>query len=95
MFVFTLAAIIVAANLRLHRWFTSRFYPRELDWVRVRTGAWVTAADWAFAAALTGSGLLVGEAREALAVLLLSFGIGAAVVFLFVEPVTERAAFRG
>jgi hypothetical protein len=95
MFVFTLAAIIVAANLRLHRWFTSRFYPGELDWVRLRTGAWVTAADWAFAAALTGSGLLVGEAREALAVLLLCFGIGAAVVFLFVEPVTERAAFRG
>ena len=27
-------------------------------------------------------------------VLLLSFGIGSAVVFLFVEPVTERAAFR-
>jgi predicted Ser/Thr protein kinase len=94
MFVVTLAAIIVAANLRLHRWFTSRFYPSELAWVRGRTATWVTVADWAFAAALTGSGLLVGDAREALAVLLLSFGIGSAVVFLFVEPVTERAAFR-
>jgi predicted Ser/Thr protein kinase len=94
MFVLTLAAIIVAANLRLHRWFTSRFYPSELAWVRGRTEKWLTAADWAFAAALTGTGLLVGDAREALAVLLLSFGIGSAVVSLFVEPVTERAAFR-
>jgi hypothetical protein len=93
-FVITLVAIIVSANLRLHRWFTSRFYPAELAWVRARTYTWITVADWVFAASLVTAGLLVGDARAALAVLLISFGVGTAVVFLFVEPVTERAAFR-
>jgi predicted Ser/Thr protein kinase len=93
-FIVTLLAIIVSANLRLHRWFTSRFYPSELEWARKRTARWVTAADWVFAAALVTAGLLVGDADAALATLLLSFGTGTALVFLFVEPVTERAAFR-
>ena len=94
MFVITLVAIIVSANLRLHRWFTSRFYPAELSWVRARTNRWVTVADWVFAGSLATAGLLVVESRAALAILLISFGVGTAVVFLFVEPVTERAAFR-
>ena len=94
-FVVTLAAIIVSANLRLHLWFTSRFYPRELQWVRARTAWWILAADWVFVASLAGAGLLVGDSRAALATLLLAMGIGIAVVFLFVEPVTERAAFEG
>jgi hypothetical protein len=93
-FVVTLIAIIVSANLRLHRWFTSRFFPAELSWVRVQTRRWVAAADWVFAASLVTAGLLVADAHAALAILLLSFGIGTAVVFLFVEPGTERAAFR-
>jgi len=93
-FVITLVAIIVSANLRLHRWFTSRFYPTELAWVRARTERWVAVADWVFAASLAIAGLLVVDERAALAILLISFGVGTAVVFLFVEPVTARAAFR-
>jgi hypothetical protein len=93
-FVVTLVAIIVSASLRLHRWFTSRFYPAELSWVRGRTSRWVTVADWVFSASLLTAGLLVVDAQAALAILLISFGVGTAVVFLFVEPVTERAAFR-
>lgn len=93
-FLITLAAIIVSAFVRLHLWFTSRFYPAELRWVRKRTGRWVTAADWVFSLALIGAGLLVGDDSAPLAVLLIAFGIGTGVVFLVVEPVTERAAFR-
>jgi hypothetical protein len=93
-FLLTLAAIIVSANVRLHLWFTSRFYPAELPWVRARTTRWVTAADWIFSLALVGAGLLVGEDDGPLGTLLVSVGIGTAVVFLIVEPVTERAAFR-
>jgi serine/threonine-protein kinase len=93
-FFVTLAAIIVSANVRLHLWFTSRFYPAELPWVRQRTARWVNAADWIFSLALVGAGLLVGDASAPLATLLISFGIGTGVVFLVVEPVTERAAFR-
>jgi predicted Ser/Thr protein kinase len=92
-FLVTLAAIIVAANVRLHLWFTSRFYPAQLRWVRRRTGRWVNAADWVFSLALVAGGLLVGDEGAPLAVLLIAFGIGTAVVFLVIEPVTERAAF--
>jgi hypothetical protein len=35
----------------------------------------------------------VGDERAALAVLLFGVGVGTAVFFLFVEPVTERATF--
>jgi hypothetical protein len=92
-FFVTLAAVIVSANLRLHLWFTSRFYPGELRWVRPRTARWVNAADWIFCLALAAAGLVVGDDRPELATLLISVGVGAAVVFLVVEPVTERAAF--
>jgi predicted Ser/Thr protein kinase len=92
-FLVTLAAIIVSANVRLHLWFTSRFYPGQLAWVRKRTARWVNAADWAFSLALIAAGLLVGDDNSALAILLIAFGIGTGVVFLVVEPVTERAAF--
>ncbi len=93
-FVVALVAIIVSANLRLHLWFTSRFYPGELRWVRARTAPWIGMADRVFALTLAAAGLLVGDARASLATLLLAVGIGTAVVFLFVEPVTERAAFK-
>jgi tRNA A-37 threonylcarbamoyl transferase component Bud32 len=93
-FFVALAAIVVAANLRLHLWFTSRFYPAELSWVRARTSRWVLIGDIAFASTLVAAGLLVGDARQALATLLVAFGLGIGVVFFFVEPVTARAAFR-
>jgi tRNA A-37 threonylcarbamoyl transferase component Bud32 len=92
LFIVTLAAVIVSGALRLHLWFTSRSYPEELHWARRRVRAWLLGADLIFAVALIVGGLLVGE--DGLAVLLLSVGIGAAVAFLVIEPVTARAAFR-
>jgi hypothetical protein len=56
--------------------------------VRARAIRWITAADWAFAAILVLAGLLVGDARSPLAVLLLAVGIGSALAFIFIEPVT-------
>ena len=93
-FILTLGAVIVAANLRLHLWFTSRFYPAELRWLRARVARWIHTADWVFAIALIGGSLLLGDGGSALSILLLSFGIGTAVAFLFMEPATTRAAFR-
>jgi serine/threonine protein kinase len=93
-FIVTLVAVIVAANLRLNLWFTSRFYPAELRWARRRVGRWIRAADWIFAATLAGGGLAIGEERLAIAVLLISVAIGAVVAFLVIERVTTRAAFR-
>jgi hypothetical protein len=93
-FIAALASVVVAANLRLHLWFTSRFYPTELRWLRARVGPWIRAADWLFALALIAGGVLTGDGGSPLAILLLSFGIGASVGFLFIEPATARAAFR-
>jgi len=84
----------VAANLRLHLWFTSRFYPAELRWLRARVARWIAGGDWLFALALVAGGLLLGGDGGPLAVLLMSVGIGACVVFLVIEPATTRAAFR-
>jgi hypothetical protein len=93
-FIATLAAVIVAANLRLHLWFTSRFYPGELKWLRARVSRWIHAADWLFALSLVIGALLIGDEGSPIAILLLAFGIGAAVAFLVIEPATTRAAFR-
>jgi predicted Ser/Thr protein kinase len=94
LFITILGAVIVAANLRLHLWFTSRFYPGELRWLRARVRRWIHAADWVFCLGLVAGALLLGDNQSPLAVLLLSFGIGAAVAFLVIEPATARAAFR-
>jgi serine/threonine protein kinase len=93
-FILALASVIVAANLRLHLWFTSRFYPGELRWLRGRAAPWIRAADWLFALTLIAAGLLSGDEGSPLAILLMSFGLGAGVAFLFIEPATTRAAFR-
>jgi predicted Ser/Thr protein kinase len=92
-FIMTLAAVIVAANLRLHLWFTSRFYESELTWVHDRSGRWIRVADCVFAAALVGGGVLIGDERSPLSIVLPSVAIGAVVAFLLIEPVTARAAF--
>jgi hypothetical protein len=94
LFIATLIAVIVAANLRLHLWFTSRFYPAQLRWARRRTGPWIRAADWLFVASLAVSGILVGEDRSPVAVVLIAVAVGAAIAFLVIERATARAAFH-
>jgi anaerobic C4-dicarboxylate transporter len=88
-----LGSVIVAANLRLHLWFSSRFYDSELTWVHGRSSRWIRVADWVFAAALIAGGVLIRDAGSPLSILLPSVGIGAVVAFTLIEPVTARAAF--
>jgi len=92
-FIVTLAGVIVSTVLRLHLWFTSRFYEAELSWVHGRSGRWIRVGDWVFAAALVGGGLLIGDERSPLTFLLPAVAVGTVVAFLFIEPVTARAAF--
>jgi hypothetical protein len=93
-FVAVLAAAIVAVTLRLHLWFTSRFYPAELAWARARAMAWILGSDAVFAAATVVGGGLIGESRPVLAAIQIAVGIAAAVAFTLIEPATARAAFR-
>jgi predicted Ser/Thr protein kinase len=93
-FVTVLAAAIVAVTLRLHLWFTSRFYPAELAWARNRATRWMLASDVIFASGLVVAGVLVGDARAALAVIEIAVAVGVATAFAVVEPATIRAAFN-
>ena len=94
LFIATLIAVIVAANLRLHLWFTSRFTPTELRRARRRDGRWIRAADWLFVTSLAVMGILVGEDRSPVAIVLLAVAVGATIAFLVIERATARAAFR-
>jgi len=92
-FVAVLAAAIVAVTLRLHLWFTSRLYSAELGWARARATGWMLVSDAIFAIGLVVAGVLVGDARPALAVIEIAVAVGAATAFAVVEPATARAAF--
>jgi hypothetical protein len=94
LFIAVLVAVIASAILRLHLWFTSRFYPGELPWARRRAGRWIRLADWVFVLALGATGALVGDDLSPVAVGLTAVAVGAAIAFLVIEPATARAAFR-
>jgi hypothetical protein len=93
-FFATLAAVVVAGSLRLHLSFSSRVYPEDLPAQRAHVSGWIRWADIAFAALLIGGGVALPDDRAGWAALLISFGVGAAVAFVFIEPATTRAAFR-
>jgi hypothetical protein len=95
LFIAGLTAIIAAVTLRLHLWFTSRFYSGELEWARGRNGRWLMGADALVAAALVGGGLAMGDQRAPLGDVLIAMGVISALAFLVIEPVTARAAFKG
>jgi predicted Ser/Thr protein kinase len=93
-FFATLAAVVVAANLRINLWFSSRVYPEQLEEQRADAGPWIRSADAAFVALLVTGGLLLPDSMAGWAAVLISVGIGVAVASLIIEPGTARAAFR-
>jgi predicted Ser/Thr protein kinase len=93
-FIALVATVVVTVTARLHLWFTSRFYSAELEWVHQRSSRWIRAGDWLFAATLIIGGVLIGDERSPLAIVLPSVGVGAIVAFLLIEPVTTRDAFK-
>ncbi|HKE83344.1 MAG TPA: serine/threonine-protein kinase [Vicinamibacterales bacterium] len=93
-FIALMASAIVAVAARLHLWFTSRFYPTELEWVHRRSSIWIHIADWTFAITLAAGGILIRDEHSPLTLILPSIAIGAVVAFVLIEPVTTRDAFR-
>ena len=89
----TLAIVVVGGNMRLHLWFTARTYPGELASQLTHTGRLVRAADVAFSLVMIGIGLLIADGHPGWSALFVSFGLGAALAFLIIEPATARAAF--
>ena len=94
LFLATLAIVIVGGNIRLHLWFTSRTYPAELAEQRANVSQWVRAADVLFTVIMVATGVALAGDHTGWGALLISFGIGAALAFLIIEPTTARAAFR-
>ena len=93
-FIALVATVVVTTTARLHLWFTSRFYPGELEWVHRRSRAWIRVGDWLFAATLIAGAILIGDEHSPLAIILPSIAVGAIVAFLLIEPVTTRDAFK-
>jgi hypothetical protein len=93
-FLVTLAIVIVGGNIRFHLWFTSRTYPGELAEQRANVAQWVRAADILFSVIMLTTGLAIAGEHTGWGALFMSFGIGAALAFTIIEPVTARAAFR-
>jgi tRNA A-37 threonylcarbamoyl transferase component Bud32 len=89
-----LVAVGVAANLRLHLWFTSRFYRSELGHQRQKVAAWIRGADWLFTIVLAATAVRIHTIHAIIATLLMSVSIGSLVAFLLIEPTTARAALE-
>ena len=87
-----LIAVGVAANLRLHLWFTSKFYRAELPNQRRRVSRWIRWADYLFALMLAISAIQIHTMHAIIATLLMAVAIGSLVAFLMIEPTTARAA---
>jgi serine/threonine-protein kinase len=87
-----LIAVGVAANLRLHLWFTSSYYRSELAEQRRKVSGWIRWADCLFVFMLAISAVLIHTIHAIIATLLMSVAIGSLVAFTLIEPTTARAA---
>lgn len=87
-----LIAVGIAANLRLHLWFTSRNYVSELAEQRRKVAPWIRGADCLFVFVLGICAIRNHSEHAILAALLMAVAIGAFVAFALIEPVTARAA---
>jgi len=86
-------AVGVAANLRFHLWFTSRFYVSELPSQRRRVSRWIRLADWIFVIILAVSAIRIHTVHAVYATLLMAVAIGGLVASSLIEPTTAKAAF--
>jgi serine/threonine-protein kinase len=92
-FFSALLAVGVAANLRIHLWFTSRVYPEELKGQRSMLSSWIQAADYLFTSVLVLAGVMVFNTHGATATVLLLVAVAAFLASAVVEKATARAAF--
>jgi eukaryotic-like serine/threonine-protein kinase len=87
-----LIAVGIAANLRLHLWFTSRYYVSELAEQRRRVAPWMRGADCLFIFMLVVCAVRLHTLHAIIATLLIAVAMGALVAFMMIEPVAARAA---
>ena len=86
-----LVAVGIAANLRLHLWFTSCLYPDNLGKQRRNVAGWIRRADWVFVVMLAATALRIHTLHAIIATLLMGAAVGALAAFYWVEPATAKA----
>jgi hypothetical protein len=84
--------VVVAGALRLHLWFAMRAYPDQWADQHTRARMFIVIADMLFAAALLTTGVAGSAGDLPGGALLVAAAAAIAVVSLFVEPATTRAA---
>jgi Protein tyrosine and serine/threonine kinase len=94
LFILTvLASASAGTSLRLHVWFTTRFFPSEAAgqqaWTRVRT-RW---CDVVFASLLTAAAVVIAGDHPEFAMLLVAVSTATLVASFVIEPATAHAAF--
>jgi serine/threonine protein kinase len=87
-----LVAVGISANLRLHLWFTSRFYVSELAEQRRKTARWIRCADVLFVSMLAITAIRIHSIHAIIATLLMGVAIYSLVAFSLIEPTTTKAA---
>lgn len=87
-----LIAVGVAANLRLHLWFTSRLFVSELQEQRRKVARWIRCGDCLFVLMLAITAIRIHATHAIIATLLMSVAVGGLVAFTLIEPTTSRAA---
>ena len=93
-FFAAVAAVGVAATLRFHLWFTSRFSRTELAAQRRQSFWWIRGADWLFVLLLLGAGALLAGEHAGYSALFVGAAVGTFIGFTIIEPATARAAFK-
>ena len=93
LFLATLAIVVVGGVTRLHLWFTSLSLPRQLAVQRARLAPLVHVADAGFVLTMLLFGSTIAGDHTGWGALFVSFGIGAAIAALIIEPTTARDTF--
>ncbi len=94
LFLAGLTGALTANTLRLHLWFTSRFYPEEWDTQRRQVWVWTRLADFVLGAVLLLAGARHLDSHPDLSALFLGSAITILIAFAVIEPATTRAAHR-
>ncbi len=92
-FLVLLACTAAATSLRLHLWFTSRYFPGQLpDQITSNAGRmrWL---DGAFSMCLVSAAAVIAGEHPEFAVLLVAVATSMLVASLVIEPATARTAF--
>jgi predicted Ser/Thr protein kinase len=94
LFLAGLTGALTANTLRLHLWFTSRFYPEEWNTQRQSVWIWNRLADFLLGIVLLLAGARHLETHPVLSALFLGSAIAVLIAFTIIEPATTRAAAK-